>query len=151
IETSSPVVFDGVVYTGVAGLEEGVAADPTYPCCSFRGSALAVNARTGAVIWKHYTAPPGYSGASVWGSSLIPDPLRGLVYITTGNNYATPKAPEFTACVNGRPLTDAVVTECLSPDDLIDSVAALDIRTGALQWSHRMWTQDDWNVSCIFG
>lgn len=151
IETSSPVVLNGVVYTGVAGLEEGVAADPTYPCCSFRGSALAINAKTGAVIWKRYTTPPGYSGAGVWGSSVIPDLVRGLVYITTGNNYSTPTAADFTSCVNARPLTDAVVTECLSADDLVDSVAALDIKTGAVKWSHRMWTQDDWNVACIVG
>jgi polyvinyl alcohol dehydrogenase (cytochrome) len=151
IETSSPVVLNGVVYTGVAGLEEGAAANPQYPCCSFRGSVLAINGTTGAVIWKHYTAPAGYTGASVWGSSVIPDPLRGVLYITTGNNYSTPTAPDFTACVNGQPLTDAVVTECLSPDDLVDSIAALDIRTGTLKWSHRLWTQDDWNVSCLSG
>jgi hypothetical protein len=98
------------------------AANPQYPCCSFRGSAVAINATTGAVIWKHYTAAAGYSGASVCGSSVIPDPLRGVVCITTGNNYSTPTASDFTTCVNGQPLTDAVVTECLSPDDLVNSV-----------------------------
>jgi polyvinyl alcohol dehydrogenase (cytochrome) len=151
IETSSPVVYGGVVYTGVASLEEATAANPQYPCCSFRGSAIAVNATTGALLWKHYTAPPGYAGASVWGSSVVPDPLRGVVYISTGNNYTTPTAPEFTTCVNGQALSDAVVTECLSPDDLVDSIAALDMKTGALRWSHRMWTQDDWNVACLVG
>jgi len=151
IDTSSPVVLDGVIYTGVASLEEATAANPQYPCCSFRGSALAVNARTGAVIWRHYTVPTGYSGGSVWGSSVIPDLLRHVVYITTGNNYATPSAADFKACVNGRTLTEELTTSCLSPDDEIDSIVALDMRTGATRWSHRLWTQDDWNVACLVG
>jgi polyvinyl alcohol dehydrogenase (cytochrome) len=151
IETSSPVVLNGVVYTGVAGLEEAVAADPQYHCCSFRGSVLAVDAKTGAVLWKQYTVPPGYSGAGVWGSSVVPDPARGQLYITTGNNYSTPIGTDFTSCIGGRTLTDAVVTDCLAADDLVDSVAALDLKTGAVRWSHRMWSQDDWNVACLVG
>jgi polyvinyl alcohol dehydrogenase (cytochrome) len=151
IDTASPVVLDGVVYTGVASLEEGAAANPQYPCCTFRGSAVAVDAASGAIIWKRYTAPPGYTGASVWGSSPVPDPARGLVYVTTGNNYLTPTAPDFDTCVHGRPLSDEVVTECLSPDDLVDSMVALDMKSGELRWSHRMWTDDDWNVACLVG
>jgi polyvinyl alcohol dehydrogenase (cytochrome) len=151
IETSSPVIVDGVVYTGVAGLEEVAAANPAYPCCSFRGSALAIDAETGAIIWKHYTAPAGYSGAGVWGSSVVPDIARGLLYITTGNNYSTPTSSEFMACAKGQALTDTLVTQCLSDDDLVDSVAALDLKTGELRWSHRLWTQDDWNASCVAG
>ena len=150
-DTSSPVVLNGVIYTGVAGLEEAAAANPQYPCCSFRGSALAVDARTGAVIWKHYTVPPGYTGGSVWGSSVIPDVLRGTVYITTGNNYATPTSDGFVTCVNGRTLTDEVTTSCLSSEDEVDSIVALDMRSGAVKWSHRLWTQDDWNVACLVG
>src|SRR5258708_46794 len=38
IITGSPVVFDGVVYIGVSSSEESLATDPTYPCCTFRGS-----------------------------------------------------------------------------------------------------------------
>lgn len=151
IATSSPVVLNDVVYTGVASLEEGAAANPQYPCCSFRGSAIAINAKNGKVIWKRYTAPQGYSGAGVWGSSVVPDLLRGLVYITTGNNYTTPSAPEFKACTNGRTLTDAVVTECISDDDFVDSVVALDMKDGSVRWSHRLWGQDDWNVACLVG
>ena len=43
IDTASPVVLNGVIYTGVAALEEAAAANPAYPCCSFRGSAVAVS------------------------------------------------------------------------------------------------------------
>jgi len=151
IDSSSPVVFDDVVYTGVASLEEGVAANPQYPCCSFRGSVVALSARTGAVIWRHYTVPPGYTGGSVWSSSVIPDVFRGQLYITTGNNYATPTGEDFVNCVKERTLTEELVTDCLSPDDEVDSMVALDLKKGTVRWSHRLWGQDDWNVSCIVG
>lgn len=151
IATSSPVVLNNVIYTGVASLEEGVAANPQYPCCTFRGSAIAINAKTGKVIWKTYMAPAGYAGVGVWGSSVVPDLLRGVVYITTGNNYSTPAAPEFKACTNGRTLTDTVVTECISDDDYVDSVVALSMKDGSVRWSHRLWGQDDWNVACLVG
>jgi len=46
IITGSPVVFNGVVYIGVSSTEETLALDPTYPCCSFRGSIVALNEKT---------------------------------------------------------------------------------------------------------
>src|SRR6266403_805994 len=49
IITGSPVVFDGVVYVGVSSSEETLATDPSYPCCSFRGSIVALDAKTGAI------------------------------------------------------------------------------------------------------
>src|SRR5438132_3489975 len=48
--TGSPVVFDGVVYIGVSSSEEGLATDPAYPCCSFRGSVVALDVKTGAML-----------------------------------------------------------------------------------------------------
>jgi polyvinyl alcohol dehydrogenase (cytochrome) len=150
VDTTSPVVFKGVVYVGVASLEEGAAAKPAYPCCSFRGSAMAINAATGAVIWKAYTVPPGYTGGAVWSSTLVPDPLRGTVYVTTGNNYRTPTDAAFLACNNGS-TSEAQVTNCLSSDDHIDSILALDLRDGSVRWSHRLSSADDWNVACTDG
>src|SRR3981081_687624 len=43
IITGSPVVFHGVVYIGVSSSEETLALDPAYPCCSFRGSIVALD------------------------------------------------------------------------------------------------------------
>ena len=84
--------------------------------------------------------PKGYTGGSVWGSSVIPDLLRRVVYITTGNNYTTPTAADFNTCVNGRTLTEEVTTSCLSSEDEIDSIVALDMKSGTVKWSHRLWT-----------
>jgi polyvinyl alcohol dehydrogenase (cytochrome) len=41
--------------------------------------------------------------------------------------------------------------QCLSPDDHIDSIVALDATTGAIKWARRLAGFDDWNVACIQG
>ncbi len=90
IITQSATVFDGRVYVGVASLEEALAAFvPDYQL-SFRGSMLALDLNTGAILWKTYMAPQGYTGNAVWGSSPAIDTKRGQVYIATGNNYSVP-------------------------------------------------------------
>jgi polyvinyl alcohol dehydrogenase (cytochrome) len=147
IITSSPVVSNGVIYGGVASLEEGVAANPNYPCCSFRGSAYAVSEATGGLIWKNNTVPAGYTGGAIWGSNAVIDTTRNLMYIGTGDNYSLPTDPKFTACVAaGKPEKG-----CLSPEDHFDSILALDLANGAIKWSHRLGAQDDWNVACEYG
>jgi len=45
--TGSPVVFQGVVYIGVSSIEEFVTGDPAYPCCTFRGSMVALDEESG--------------------------------------------------------------------------------------------------------
>src|SRR6266478_6365286 len=57
IITGSPVIFDGVVYIGVSSSEETLATNPNYPCCSFRGSMVALNTKTGAILWKTFDMP----------------------------------------------------------------------------------------------
>ena len=54
--TGSVTVHDGRVYVPLAGVgEEGQGGGGSYECCTFRGSVSALNANTGAVIWKSYT------------------------------------------------------------------------------------------------
>ena len=92
IITQSATVFDGRVYVGVASQEEALAGFvPGYPCCSFRGSMLALDLETGQILWKTSLAPSGYSGNAVWGSSPAVDAKRGQLYIATGNNYSVPQ------------------------------------------------------------
>ena len=145
VDTSSPVVFNGVVYVGVSSLEEGAATDPNYPCCSFRGSVVALNAQTGGINWQFYTVPPGYNGGAVWGSTIVPDAAHGVVYATTGNNYFTPTDPAYATCIaNG-----GTQESCNSPNDHFDSVLALSMSTGHVVWSQRLGSSDDWTVACF--
>ncbi|MBV8118720.1 MAG: PQQ-binding-like beta-propeller repeat protein [Alphaproteobacteria bacterium] len=142
--TSSPAVFADVVYLGVSGiLEELAAANNSYNCCTFRGSVVAVNAHSGAILWKTSTTPAGYTGVSVWGSNPVVDVRRGSVVIGTGNNFTTPTTVRN--CILG----GATLGDCLSQDDHVDSILALDIRTGKIKWSQRLSDGDDWNVACV--
>ena len=154
--TASPVVANGVVYVGMTSNEEFVAADPSYPCCSVRGSLVAVNAATGAILWQTFMTPVGYSGANVWGSNPVVDATRGTVFVGTGNNYSVPTDPAYTACVAGGGTRAA----CQSPDNHADSIVALDMFTGHVKWATRLenWGQqftqgvtdgsDFWNTAC---
>lgn len=146
IITQSAIVFDGVVYVGVASLEEFLAIVPGY-VLSFRGSMLALDLDTGDILWKTYTAPEGFTGNAVWGSSPAIDTKRGQVYIATGNNYSVPQ--EVIDCVdqaNGDP--DATAA-CLPAENHFDSVLALDMMTGMIRWAKRAIPYDAWTVDCI--
>jgi polyvinyl alcohol dehydrogenase (cytochrome) len=135
--TGSPTLHDGRLYVGVASGEETAGAAADYECCKFRGSLLALDAATGAQIWKTYTIEEprpttknrigtqlwGPSGAPIWTSPTI-DAERGAVYVTTGNNYSGP------ATANS------------------DAFVAFDMKSGRILWSRQMTVADDWNTSC---
>jgi len=148
IITQSPIVHGSRVYVGVASGEEGFAANPNYPCCSFRGSVLALDLDTGAIVWKTYTVPPAYAGGAVWGSTPVVDLKRRSIYVATGNNYFVP-AP-VAACISAAGNDPAAAGACLAPDDYIDAVVALDLDTGGIKWGHRLQGADVWTVACIF-
>lgn len=153
ILTQSPIVKNGVVYQGVASLEEGAAADPGYPCCTFRGSINAVDAATGRLLWKTYMLPDnggvpgGYSGGAVWGSTPAFDQSgdQGTLYITTGNNYTVPQVSQDCQAAGG------TMSDCLAPSDHVDSIVALNPKTGAIKWATGVQGFDAWTVACIVG
>ena len=147
IITQSATVFDGRVYIGVASQEEALAAFVPGYVLSFRGSMLALDLNTGAILWKTYTVPDGYTGNAVWGSSPAIDTQRGQVYIATGNNYSVPQSVlDCVTAAGGDPVATAA---CLPPDDHFDSIMALDMLTGAIRWSTRAIPYDAWTVDCI--
>ena len=79
--TGSPALIGAKLFVPVSSIEEGTGANPTYSCCSFRGSVVALEASTGKLQWKGYTivqeSKPtamnsagvemmGPSGAAIW-------------------------------------------------------------------------------------
>lgn len=137
--TGAPVLHEGRLYVPVAGLgEEVTAANLNYSCCTFRGSVSALDAATGAPVWKTYTiaepAQPrgrnslgtalfGPSGGGVWSAPTI-DAARGVLYVGTGNGYSDPP----------QPYTNAVL--------------ALELATGRLAWSYQATAGDVWILGC---
>jgi polyvinyl alcohol dehydrogenase (cytochrome) len=125
--TGSPVLYDGRLFVPTSSYEEG-GKPPGYPCCTFRGSVVALDARDGGVVWKSYTIAQrptllreyadgtelwGPSGGAIWSAPTV-DPKRGALYVGVGNTYSG--APQRT--------TDAVV--------------AFDLKTGAMRWARQM-------------
>ncbi len=137
--TGSPLLVGSRLYVPISSGEEGAAADPKYPCCTFRGSVVALDAGTGQQIWKSYTiervAQPtrkgasgvqfyGPSGAAVW-SSPTADLKRRVIYVATGNNYSDP------------------------PSKSSDAVIAMSMDTGKILWSRQFTPNDLWNIGCV--
>jgi polyvinyl alcohol dehydrogenase (cytochrome) len=131
--------FEGRVYVPVASGEEGAGGNPSYECCTSRGSVVALDVATGARVWKTYTIPDepkpttknaastqlrGPSGAGVWNSPTI-DARRRALYVGTGNAYSAPAATT----------TDAIV--------------AMDLDSGEILWSAQGTKDDVWLAACL--
>ena len=136
--TGTPSLHAGTLYVPVSSNEEAFATSPAYSCCNFRGSVVALDARTGREKWRTWlVAPPvrqgpskegldklGPSGVAVWNSPAI-DAVRGQLIVATGDNYSWPTT------------------------DLSDSVVALDLATGRIRWHYQATAHDAWTVACF--
>jgi len=163
IITGSPVVYRDVVYVGVSSIEEStLASNAAYPCCTFRGSVVALDANTGGILWKMYDMPDNhgatnqFSGGAIWQPPAI-DPARGVLYIGTGNNYTVPAS--VLACQAQAEAANNTTTVCTPADDFIDTALALDLKTGKVkwakntdppnvEWTHRVLDYDNWTIGC---
>lgn len=137
--TGSPAYHDGNLYIPVSSLEVIAAADPNYACCTFRGKVVKVDARSGKIIWEHFTVVGepkkvgktsvgtpiiSPSGAPVWSSPAI-DEKRGLIYFGSGENYSSPT------------------------DGNSDAIIAVDMKLGERVWTKQSYDNDAWNVACM--
>lgn len=136
--TGAPKFYEGRLYVPVASSEEGAGGNPRYPCCTFRGSVVALDAATGKQVWKTYVIPDAPkptkkgadgvqhfapAGAGVWSSPTI-DPKRHALYATTGDAYTEPAAKT----------TDAIM--------------AMDLDTGKVLWVAQGTENDTWLAGC---
>lgn len=150
IITGSPVVAGNTVYVGVSSSEEGLATNPAYPCCSFRGSIVALDLHTGKIKWQTFTMPDnqglptGYSGGAVWQPFAI-DQQRRTLYAGTGNNYEVPQSVKDCLAT----ATGSAASACFAADDYFDTALALDLDTGRVKWATRVQGEDVWTVACL--
>jgi polyvinyl alcohol dehydrogenase (cytochrome) len=135
--TGAPVAYNGIVFVPVASWEETRSLDPTYACCTFRGSVVAYRIRSGEQVWKSYLVPEpiptgktkrgtlqlGPSGVGVWAAPTL-DVKRGLLYVATGDNYSSPATSQS------------------------DAIVALEIATGRVAWVKQTTPGDAYNSSC---
>jgi polyvinyl alcohol dehydrogenase (cytochrome) len=129
--TGSPTLFEGRLYVPTSSYEEAGKA-PDYPCCTFRGSVVALDAKNGREIWRTYVIQEtprvlgrnargieslGPAGGAIWSAPTI-DVKRRLIYTATGNTYSG----------TTQPATDAIV--------------ALDLATGRVVWTRQLHAED---------
>lgn len=147
--SQSPVVVGKHVFVGIASREEALAALSGYPCCSFRGSVVSLDVKTGQIVWRTYTAPglPGYSGNAVWGGMPAVDRASGTLYVTTGNNYSLPQT--VLNCVAANAGDPSAIAACSAADNFFDSILALDLGSGAIKWALKTEPFDAWNEACL--
>ncbi len=139
--TGTPVLYESRLYVPVSSIEEAAGGRPTYECCRFRGSVVALDAATGAVVWKAFAIPTeprptrktaagvqlwGPAGAAIWSSPTI-DVKRGMIYVGTGNAYSEPAA------------------------ETTNAVLALDLATGKIRWSRQLTPNDVFVMGCKAG
>ncbi|OLC40493.1 MAG: hypothetical protein AUH43_26285 [Acidobacteria bacterium 13_1_40CM_65_14] len=140
--TTAPQIYNGVIYIGTTRSESHIPG----------GHLLAVDAKTGTVLWHFNTIPQdekdqGWSvagptwvggernGGGIWETPSI-DPELGLIYVAVGN-----------------PFGDS--TKRIGTNLFTDSILALSLETGTLQWyfqqtHHDVWDYDSGNPPILF-
>jgi polyvinyl alcohol dehydrogenase (cytochrome) len=136
--TAGPTLHDGRLYVPVSSWEEYQGSNLEYPCCTFRGSIVALDANTGQQIWKTYIIPEepkptrknskgtqlfAPAGASVWNAPTV-DVKRHAIYFGTGDAETEPAAKTS------------------------DAVMALDMNTGKTLWVYQAQKNDAWLGGC---
>jgi polyvinyl alcohol dehydrogenase (cytochrome) len=137
--TGAPVVVGDRLYVPVSSLEVVNAVDPSYECCTFRGSLVAIDTRDGSIVWKTYviddpaseagvtsagTRILAPSGAPIWNSPTV-DLKRQRLYAGTGENYSSPAGGTS------------------------DAIIAFDMDSGKIIWVNQATKGDAWNVGCL--
>jgi polyvinyl alcohol dehydrogenase (cytochrome) len=142
IMTGSPVLVGDTIYTGVS------ASGASGPGATFRGAIVALDARTGRILWRTYSLPDngdvagGYAGATMFSPPAV-DVRAGLVYGTFGQAYTEPAS--VTACHAAH---GGFAEACEQPGSYVKSIVAFDMRTGTPRWSYRVQGHQPWLRAC---
>lgn len=136
--TAGARLYNGKLFVPVSSSEEFRSGNPDYPCCTSRGSVVALDANTGKQIWKAWVIPDEPkpyktmsngvtlykpAGGAVWNSPTI-DPARNAVYFGTGDATTAP-APKTT-----------------------DGIMAVNINTGEFLWAYQATENDVFMGGC---
>src|SRR5580700_3107434 len=137
--TGAPQLWNGRLYVPISSGEDGPALNPKYECCTGRGGMVAVDVKTGKIVWHTYSVAEtphptrknavgtqlwGPSGASIWAAPTI-DAKRNLLYVGTGDNHSEPETKTS------------------------DAILAMDLDTGKIVWSKQLTEHDTFNIACV--
>jgi len=187
--TGSISGHDNMIFVPVGNWEEDWARaypniyvepiDPAshYPCCSARGSLVAMDVNTGQILWKRHTnigndpdhelapalrallQPKGSFGTSTYGHNPTIDVQRRQVYIAMAQTTTAPQVAQD--CEQARrtsgdpnaniPGLPAGVT-CNNLNEKLhiyaNAMIAIDMDTGRVNWAFYAHKYDAWNHAC---
>jgi polyvinyl alcohol dehydrogenase (cytochrome) len=136
--SGAPTLHKGKLYVPLTSREGSMGPRGNYPCCTFRGSVVALDAQSGQILWKSYTIaeePKPFklntagtqmyapAGVGIW-SALTVDAKRNLVYGTTAESKTALSV------------------------DTSDAIMAFDLSTGARMWATQATPNDNWIQGC---
>ena len=126
------------IYVPVTSSEGSMGPRGDYPCCSFRGSMVALDSYTGKILWKSYTISEiprpfklngvgtqmyGPAGVGIWSPPTV-DPIRKVVYGATAESKTAMSV------------------------DTSDAILAFDMKTGGRVWAKQATANDNWIQGC---
>lgn len=129
-ETSPPTYYNGMLFVGAAEGDAGL-----------RGFVAAYSTRTGKQLWRTFMVPADgqswvpkigqHGGGDVWMPPTV-DTRTGVVYVGTGN-----PSPDFDN--SRRP----------GCDPYVDSLVALQAKTGRILWAKNQLCPDVWDYDTL--
>jgi polyvinyl alcohol dehydrogenase (cytochrome) len=137
--TGAPQFWRDRLYVPISAAEDGPSLNPKYECCTARGGVVALDAKTGTILWHTYSVAEephptrknsigtqlwGPSGASIWAAPTI-DAKRNRLYVGTGDNHSEPETKTS------------------------DAILAMDLDTGKIVWSKQLTEHDTFNIACV--
>jgi polyvinyl alcohol dehydrogenase (cytochrome) len=136
--TGSPTIYGDQIFQPISSGEEASSGAPNYACCSFRGSVVALDLKTGKKEWQTFpirepmkpirtnsagTMLQGPAGAAIWSQPTI-DAKRGVIYVATGDSY----------------------TEAHSAGT--DAIMAINMKDGSVKWTTQVTETDNFIMNC---
>src|SRR5260370_1314602 len=137
--TGAPQFWRDRLDVPISSLEDGPSLNPKYECCTGRGVVVALDAKTGKILWHTFSVAEephptrknavgtqmwGPSAAIIWDAPTI-DAKRNRLYVGTGDNRSEPETKTS------------------------DAILAMDLDTGKIVWSKQLTEHDTFNISCV--
>ena len=139
--TGSPTLYKDVLYIPLSASEESQGNVAAYNCCTFIGTVVAVDVKTGKILWKQWildqkpqptrknsagTQMYGPAGGAIWAAPTI-DAKRGQLYVATGDSYTEVE------------------------HNTSDAILAMDLKTGKIKWANQVLANDNFMSGTING
>ncbi len=146
---ASPILAGGKLIVAGGTLEQVVAAFPLYPACTGRGFVMALEPKTGRILWKYDVGPkpqpldPPIAITDSWGKHVfLYGPATSSVWCTPSFD-AESGTLFFGTDVNTAPRRPTPDNPNLYTRDS-DAVIALDVRGGSERWVTQLCPGDVW-------